>query len=90
MSRSKALSLDVPLEDHQCPNCGAATESIEAGEEELHFQQLQLCPVCYIVTWRDEDGVHIRQGLPLKERAPAGGPEQDPVPCVYQQRPGLC
>ncbi|MBZ5673649.1 MAG: hypothetical protein LAP61_05325 [Acidobacteriia bacterium] len=41
------------------------TESIEMGAEGLAVQELQLCPNCYLVTWTDQDGPHIRQGVPV-------------------------
>jgi len=53
-------------EDRRCPKCGMETESIEMGAEGLAVQELQLCPSCYLVTWTDEDGPHVRQGVPVK------------------------
>jgi hypothetical protein len=41
-------------------------ESIETGEDGPPLQELQLCPGCYLVTWRDQDGPHVRQGIPVK------------------------
>ena len=52
--------------DRRCPKCGAETEPIEMGAEGLAVQELQLCPNCYLVTWTDEDGPHVRQGVPVK------------------------
>jgi uncharacterized protein with PIN domain len=49
----------------ECPKCGAEMESIEIEVEELPIQQLQLCPGCYLVTWSDQDGLHMRQGVPM-------------------------
>jgi hypothetical protein len=67
----------------ECPKCGVEMEPIEIGVEGLPLQDLQLCPGCYLVTWSDEDGPHIRQGVPMKkgvhppgEPSVAGEPEQ--------------
>jgi hypothetical protein len=51
---------------YECPKCGAAMEPIEIGVEGLPIEQLQLCPGCYLVTWSDRDGLHVRQGVPMK------------------------
>ena len=58
---------DQPTEfgENVCPKCGAQTESIEPGAEGPPLQQLQLCPKCYLVTWTDQDGLHLRQGVPM-------------------------
>jgi hypothetical protein len=32
----------------------------------LSVQELQLCPNCYLVTWTDQDGPHVRQGVPVR------------------------
>ena len=56
---------DRALGDSQCPKCGAEMEAIEMGAEGLALQGLQLCPACYLVTWTDQDGPHIRQGVPV-------------------------
>src|SRR5579864_4196549 len=70
---------------HQgCPKCGAEMEPIEIGVEGLPLEQLQLCPGCYLVTWHDQDGLQVRQGVPMKKglRPPseagwlAGEPEE--------------
>jgi hypothetical protein len=38
------------------------------------LQNLQLCPACYLVTWTDHDGPHVRQGVPMKPGAdPSNG-----------------
>lgn len=46
-------------------------EPIGEGPEGPPVQELQLCPACYLVTWRDHDGPHIQQGIPMP--APKGG-----------------
>ncbi|MGH9648288.1 MAG: hypothetical protein ACRD4E_15890, partial [Bryobacteraceae bacterium] len=43
--------------------------------EGLAVQELQLCPNCYLVTWTDEDGPHVRQGVPVK---PGDNPLSEP------------
>jgi hypothetical protein len=43
-------------------------EIIEPGADGPQVVQLQLCPGCYLVTWRDQDGIHVRQGVPVKKR----------------------
>ena len=54
-----------PFDERRCPKCGEETESIEVGIEGLAIQELQLCPNCYLVTWNDQDGPHVRQGIPV-------------------------
>ena len=54
------------FEDRRCPKCGVEMEQIESGAEGPPLQQLQLCPVCYLVTWTDNDGFQVRQGVPMK------------------------
>jgi hypothetical protein len=44
-------------------------EAIESEVDGLPLEHLQLCPGCYLVMWRDQDGFQIRQGVPVK-----GGP----------------
>lgn len=53
--------------DDGCPKCGALMERIDSAVEELPLQQLQLCPACYLVTWTDETGFQVRQGVPMKQ-----------------------
>jgi hypothetical protein len=57
--------------DNECPKCGVEMEPIEVTVEELPIQQLQLCPKCYLVTWRDHEGLHSQQGFPLEKGAEA-------------------
>lgn len=49
-------------------------EPIESSVEGLPLEHLQLCPGCYLVVWRDQDGFQIRQGVPVKS-----APEKDPT-----------
>jgi hypothetical protein len=42
-------------------------ELIDSGVEGLPLQDLQLCPRCYLVMWRDENGFQTRQGVPMNE-----------------------
>jgi len=70
-----------PDEDGRCPKCGVEMEPIEMSAEGLSVQELQLCPSCYLVTWTDQDGPHVRQGVPVKPgedpgRPPAGNEGQ--------------
>jgi hypothetical protein len=44
-------------------------EPIESGAEGPPLKELQLCPGCYLVMWRDEDGFQVRQGVPMKKGA---------------------
>lgn len=53
------------LGEDVCPKCGADTESIEPSAGGPFLQQLRLCPACYLVTWTDQDGLHLRQGVPM-------------------------
>ena len=48
-----------------CPKCGAEMESIESDDQFL-LRQLRLCPNCYLVAWNDDDGLQLRQGVPVK------------------------
>jgi hypothetical protein len=50
-----------------CPKCGVEMEPIENLVEGLPVTQLQLCPGCYLVMWSDEDGLQVRQGVPMKK-----------------------
>jgi hypothetical protein len=64
---SPLMHADSATGSCECPKCGTEMEPIEAGIEGLPIQQLQLCPGCYLVTWSDRDGLHFRQGVPMKE-----------------------
>ena len=68
--------VDSALGDQGCPKCGVEMEPIEIGEEGPPFQELQLCPGCYLVTWTDQDGPHVRQGVPVK---PGMNPRHEPT-----------
>jgi len=59
---------------HDCPKCGVEMEPIEVGIEGPPLQELQLCPKCYLVTWSDEHGLHLRQGVPMNGSAPQSEP----------------
>jgi hypothetical protein len=60
-------------------------EPIEIGVEGLPLEELQLCPGCYLVTWSDQDGLHVRQGVPMKNgaghRAKSGWLAGEPEEC---------
>jgi hypothetical protein len=78
--------IDPVSTDSGCPKCKVPMEPIEIGVEGLPLQHLQLCPRCYLVTWSDQDGLHARQGVPMKKgfhpesdserRPPVGKPEE--------------
>jgi hypothetical protein len=71
------LPADPFRKDSECPKCGAEMEQIEVALEELPIQQLQLCPKCYVVTWRDDGGLHAQQGFPVKKgHGPLAGPQE--------------
>jgi hypothetical protein len=75
--------------NRMCPKCSSETEPIEVAAEGLPFEELQLCPACYLVTWRDEAGFHVRQGLPVKL---GSGYALEPEGSFYDQpkRPHSC
>jgi len=58
--------VEAAAADSACPKCRVQMEPIDVEVEELHVENLQLCPNCYLVTWTDHDGIHLRQGLPVK------------------------
>jgi hypothetical protein len=88
MPRKNCEAEVTPIErvfgDHGCPKCGVAMEPIDIGVEGLPLEQLQLCPACYLVTWNDENGLHARQGVPVKKgvsphrepKLPIGEPDE--------------
>jgi hypothetical protein len=45
-------------------------EPIDNAVEDLSLRELRLCPACYLVTWLDETGFQIRQGVPMKKGRP--------------------
>jgi len=59
--------VDPVSADRKCPKCGTETEPIDVEVEGLPIQDLQLCPRCYLVIWHDGDGIHVRQGVPMKK-----------------------
>jgi hypothetical protein len=64
---SAVTPIDSLLEYQACPKCGFAMEPIDTGVDGPPVKQLQLCPACYLVTWSDQDGLHARQGVPVKK-----------------------
>jgi len=56
---------DPELDASKCPKCGVEMEPIETNAEGPQVQELQLCPKCYLVTWSDQDGLHLRQGVAM-------------------------
>jgi hypothetical protein len=65
--------VDPALYDDSCPKCGIEMEPIEIAVEGLPLEQLRLCPDCYVVTWIEQNGHHVRQGVPLKKGFHFGG-----------------
>lgn len=60
-----ATAADPAAAGQACPKCGCAMESIENGAAGLHLANLELCPGCYLVMWRDRAGFQVRQGVPM-------------------------
>ena len=56
--------------DAVCPSCATEMEPIENAIEELPLRHLQLCPNCYLLTYLDDDGYQVRQGVPVKKGEP--------------------
>jgi hypothetical protein len=52
-------------------------EPIDIDVEGLPLQNLQLCPGCYLVTWSDPNGLHFRQGIPVKKGMNPSGESMD-------------
>jgi hypothetical protein len=55
------------LSEAMCPKCGAEMEPIDPAAEGPPLDHLQLCPDCYLVMWDDEDGIQVRQGVPMNK-----------------------
>jgi hypothetical protein len=73
--------------DSRCPKCGVEMEPIEIGVEGLPLDQLQLCPLCYLVMWSDQDGLHLRQGVPMgKGGAPPPDSTRDSIQIVGEPK----
>lgn len=70
--------LEEGREEGRCPKCGAEMEQIENSVKELPMHELQLCPQCYLVVWRDAAGFQIRQGVPVKKAPGASVPPKSP------------
>jgi hypothetical protein len=77
MPRNNCDPADKPIGldrgDEACPKCGTEMEPIEIAVKDLPLHQLQLCPECYLVTWMDDTGFQIRQGVPMKKGQPSQG-----------------
>jgi hypothetical protein len=50
-------------------------EQIETDAEEQPFEDLQLCPSCYLVTWNDQQGPRSQQGIPMPKN-PHNSPQK--------------
>jgi hypothetical protein len=55
------------LSEASCPKCGAEMEPIDNAPDGPVLEHLQLCPDCYLVLWDDEQGIQMRQGVPMKK-----------------------
>ncbi len=53
------------LNASKCPKCGVEMERIDTAADGPQVLELQLCPKCYLVTWSDQDGMHVRQGVAM-------------------------
>ncbi len=60
---------DLELDELKCPKCGVEMERIETNAEGPQVRELQLCPKCYLATWSDQDGLHVRQGVAMNRGA---------------------
>lgn len=71
MQRNNCDPASTPVDPasggHSCPKCGVEMEPIDIAVEGLPLNELQLCPGCYLVTWSDQEGLHARQGVPMKK-----------------------
>jgi hypothetical protein len=59
--------IGLALGDESCPKCGTEMEPIDIEVADLPVRQLQLCPECYLVTWMDDTGFQVRQGVPMNK-----------------------
>jgi uncharacterized protein with PIN domain len=83
------VSGDRLLTDASCPKCGTEMEPIDNGAEGPAVEHVQLCPQCYLVTWTDEHGLHLRQGVPMKDGAPTNA-DSSGVPTWTAGEPKDC
>ena len=63
------------ITDLRCPRCAAEMEQIETDAENQPFEDLQLCPSCYLVTWNDQQGPHSQQGIPMPKNPDSSPPK---------------
>jgi hypothetical protein len=81
----KLSTADPEQDESKCPKCGVEMERIETRAGGPQVRELQLCPQCYLVTWRDQDGLHLRQGVAMNRGAqpPTASPwlTSDPKDC---------
>ena len=54
------------------------------------MKHVRLCPQCYLVTYTDEHGLHLRQGVPMKDGAPASADSSGKVPTWTAGEPQDC
>ena len=76
MPRNNCDPADKPIGlawgDEACPKCGTEMEPIDIAVKDLPLRRLHLCPECFLVTWIDDTGFQIRQGVPMKNGQPQG------------------
>ncbi len=84
------ILLDAAAGDHPCPKCGTQMEPIDAEVEGLSLPELELCPGCYLVTWTDEEGPHVRQGVPIKADGNSGSESRPIGPGWSAREPEKC
>lgn len=66
-------TIGLVSEDQGCPKCATEMEPIDIAVEGLPLRQLRLCPKCYLVTWLDDTGYQVRQGVPMRKGQPSEG-----------------
>jgi hypothetical protein len=85
-----ASAVDSVLTDNSCPKCGMEMEPIDNAPDGPPVEQLLLCPQCYLVTWIDDHGRHLRQGVPMKDGAPVEKSGGDGGPTWMAGEPEEC
>lgn len=64
-SPRKYLPGSEGTDDMLCPRCSSDMEQIETSIGTQNIGELRLCPSCYLVTWKDQNGSHSQQGIPV-------------------------
>ena len=67
MARETSDPFEPPVQpdDRLCPRCGIEMEPIETSDSMAACTGMDLCPGCYLVMWKDDAGIHVRQGVPM-------------------------